>query len=230
MTTESGQGGAPMPAVFVLDCDNTLLRNDDVKSAMDARLRTMLGPSLTEEFWRIYDAVREREGLVNIPATFNELRPALTSDSEFEQARAAVMDFPFQDYLYPEALGAIATLTRHGRPVIVSDGDSVYQPRKIERSGLADAVAGAWVVYVHKEDHLDEVMRRWPGGYYVMIDDKARILGETKARQPEHFVTIHVNQGHYAGEVATPPPDISVASIGDVRDLDFAALPSYLHR
>lgn len=215
--------------VFVLDCDNTLLDNDAVKSAMDARLRHMLGSALTDEFWRVYEDVRARAGTVDLPATFEELRPALSSDDALERARSAVMDFPFHEFLYPETLATLSTLRLYGVPVIVSDGDSVYQPRKISRSGLAAAVDEQWVVYIHKEDHLDEIMARWPAPYYVMIDDKARILAETKRRIPDQFVTVHIFQGHYAQSGATPAPDVTLEHIGDVRSLDFARLGEFLH-
>jgi hypothetical protein len=226
-----GAGQSPSaPIVFVLDCDNTLLDNDAVKAAMDARLRAMLGASLTEEFWRIYEETRVRRDTVDLPATFAAFRPSLSSDTRLAKVESAIMDFPFHDYLYPDAMATLATLTRHGRPVIVSDGDTVYQPGKIIKSGLAAAVNGDWVVYLHKENHLDEVMARWPGSYYVVIDDKARILAEFKGRRPDRFVTVHVTQGHYASAQANPAPDVTVASIGAVRVLDLDSLSQYLRR
>ena len=230
MAPDASQSADTAPIVFVLDCDNTLLDNDAVKSGMDARLRNLLGSALTDEFWRIYEDIRARTGTVDLPATFAEFRPALSSDSRLELARHAIMDFPFHDFLYPETLDTLATLKRHGTPVIVSDGDTVYQPHKIAQSGLAAAVDGQWVVYVHKEDHLDAIINRWPAEFYVMIDDKGRILTETKARHPERFVTVHILQGHYASAPASPMPDLTLDSIGAVRDLDFTALRDYLRR
>jgi FMN phosphatase YigB (HAD superfamily) len=230
MPPVANQSADTAPIVFVLDCDNTLLDNDAVKARMDARLRELLGEALTDEFWRVYEDIRARIGTVDLPATFAEFRPALSSDSRLEVARHAIMDFPFHDFLYSTTLDTLATLKQHGIPVIVSDGDTVYQPRKIVRSGLASAVDDQWVVYIHKEDHLDAIMNRWPAEFYVMIDDKGRILAETKARHPDRFVTVHVHQGHYAEAPANPAPDITLDSIGAVRDLDFAALRAYLRR
>ncbi len=218
------------PIVFILDCDNTLLDNDAVKSSMDERLRELLGASLTDEFWRVYETVRVRNGTVDLPATFAEFRSALSSDNRLELVRQAIMGFPFQDFLYPASLDTLATLKRYGRPVIVSDGDAVYQPHKLVQSGLASAVDGQWVVYIHKEDHLDAIMDRWPAEFYVMIDDKGRILAETKRRSPDYFVTVHLRQGHYASQPASPAPDISLESIGAVRDLNFASLRDYISR
>lgn len=229
MTVDSEQlPGAPI--VFVLDCDNTLLDNDAVKAAMDARLRAMLGDSLTEEFWRLYEETRVRLDTVDLPATFAAFRPSLSSDARLAEVDSAIMDFPFRDYLFPDSLATLAALKRHGRPVIVSDGDAIYQPGKITKSGLATAVDGQWVVYLHKENHLDEMMARWPAAFYVAIDDKARILSEFKSRRPDRFVTIHVNQGHYASAQADPAPDVRLGAIGAVRDLDLDSLSQYLRR
>ena len=131
------------------------------------------------------------------------------------------MDYPFDQRVYPDALPALAHLRAIGLPTIVSDGDQVYQPLKIRRSGLAEAVEGRVLVYVHKEAHLDEIIELWPADFYVMIDDKARILSATKARLPDRFVTVHVRQGHYglAPVTATPPPDLTLDHIGDLRGL-----------
>ena len=230
MAQDASWSPATAPTVFVLDCDNTLLDNDAVKSGMDARLCDLFGDSLTSEFWRIYEDVRDRTGTVDLPATFAGFRSALSSDDQLELARHAIMDFPFRDFLYPETLATLAMLKRRGRPIIVSDGDTVYQPHKITRSGLASAVDDQWVVYLHKEDHLDAIMARWPASFYVMIDDKGRILAETKARRPDRFVTVHIRQGHYASTPYSPAPDITLDSIGAVRDLDLAALRAHLRR
>jgi FMN phosphatase YigB (HAD superfamily) len=228
MALDANQSANIAPIVFVLDCDNTLLDNDAVKTGMDARLRDLLGASLTDEFWRIYEEMRAREGAVDIPATFGAFRSALSSDNRLETARQAVMDFPFHDFLYPATLSTLATLKKYGIPVIVSDGDTVYQPHKIVRSGLASAVNDQWVVYIHKEDHLDAIMERWPAEFYVMIDDKGRILAQTKTLRPDRFVTVHILQGHYASAPVTPAPDITLDSIGAVQNLDFTALRAYL--
>ena len=220
----------PAPIVFVLDCDNTLLDNDQVKSDMDAALRALLGDALTARFWEVYEEVRKHKGTVDLPQTFADFRADLPDDATLEQVRSIIMDYPFATRLFPATRDTIAYLREHGLPVIVSDGDSVYQPRKIEQSGLADAVQGQWVIYTHKEDHLDEVMRRWPAEFYLMVDDKARILAETKRRLPQRFVTAHLLKGHYAGDTYNPAPDIILRDIADLRTLDLSALRTYLYR
>lgn len=220
----------PAPIVFILDCDNTLLDNDRVKSDMDAELRRLIGDTLTTRFWQVYEVVRARESVVDLPETFREFRSELPDDATLERVRSAIMDFPFASRLFPATPATLAYLRARGLPVIVSDGDSVYQPRKIEQSGLAADVNGQWVVFIHKEDHLDEVMRRWPADFYVMVDDKARILAETKRRLPGRFVTVHILKGHYAHETFDPAPDIILDDIGGLRTLDLESLRAYLRR
>jgi FMN phosphatase YigB (HAD superfamily) len=140
------------------------------------------------------------------------------------------MDYPFDRRLYPETLATLRYLKTIGLPTIVSDGDSVYQARKIERSGLAEAVDWQVVIYAHKEDHLQEVIDRWPAQYYVMVDDKARILAAVKRFMPDRFVTVQVTQGHYAKAYVrfAPSPDITIAHIGDLAALGPADFARYL--
>ncbi len=227
-TTTPEQTGRPV--VYILDCDNTLLDNDATKAAMERRLREILGNALADRFWAIYEEVRASTGgTVDLPETFKRLRPELPDDATYERAYAAVMDYPFADDLYPATQAVLRRLNEVGEAVIVSDGDHVYQPRKIERSGLAAAVHGRVVIYAHKEDHLDEIQARWPASYYVMIDDKARILADTKRLEPGRFVTIHILQGHYAGDTSfTPKADVTLNGIGDLLTLDLAGLSRYL--
>lgn len=219
-----------LPAVFILDCDDTLLDNDALKDDMDAQLRTAVGDALTERFWRLYEDARMAEDTVDLPMTIELFGREVSDPAQVERVRAIVMDYPFAKRLYPDTLATLAHLREIGLPAIVSDGDGVYQPLKIERSGLAAAVDGRVLIYIHKEEHLDEVMVRWPGSVYVMVDDKARILAATKQRYPDQFVTIHVRQGHYGRdpERYTPAPDLTVDAIGDLRTFTLAALAQHL--
>lgn len=223
--------GTP-PIVFVLDCDNTLLDNDALKEDLDKGLHQILDEELVERFWQVYEEVRAERGTVDFPLTLERFRVVCPDASQQERLRALVMDYPFAERLYPAALETLAYLRSIGMPTIVSDGDEVYQWLKIERSGLAKAVEGHVAVYVHKEEHLEEIMERWPASFYVMVDDKARILSETKARFPERFVTVQVRQGHYGTEDLqyTLAPDISLAGIGDVRTVTVDDLRRHLGR
>lgn len=219
MTGNARDQGSSRRPVFILDVDNTLLDNDAIKADYDRRLRELLGDGLAKRFWTVYEDVRGETGTVDYPLTLERFRPDCPDTALLERVRAALLDYPFAERLYPDTRATLAHLREIGEPAIVSDGDQVYQTRKIELSGLSAAVEGRVLVYVHKEDHLDTIMARWPAALYVMVDDKARILAATKARFPNRFVTVHVRQGHYGLETQRydPPPDLSIAGIGDLR-------------
>ncbi len=213
--------------VFLLDVDNTLLDNDHLKDDLARLLRELLGDALAAQFWAEYEAVRQVTDTVDLPLTFERFERYVPDAAQMAAVRAIIMEYPFATCVYPEAMETLAHLRTLGRPVIVSDGDTSYQPHKIEQSGLARAVDWQVVIYVHKEEHLDEILARWPASYYVMVDDKPRILAETKRRMPEQVVTVQVMQGHYAmaGEQFDPPPDMTLARIGELQRLspeDFA--------
>jgi hypothetical protein len=223
--------GAGQRVVFLLDCDNTLLDNDGVKDGMDARLRAILGPELTQRFWALYERVRADTDTVDLPMTFERFQPYCPDPATMMKVRSAILAYPFASALFPETLETLRYLHHIGTPVIVSDGDSVYQPLKIEQSGLEAAVNGQVAIYIHKEDHLDEIMARWPAPFYVAVDDKGRILATFKRMHPDRFVTVHVLQGHYAhaDEPLSPPPDITLASIGELQRYTSEDFRHYLH-
>lgn len=218
MTGKTQEQDALRRTVFILDADNTLIENDAIKADYDRGLRNLLGSSLTQRFWAVYEDVRDETGTVDYPLTLERFRADCPDAALLERVRSLVLDYPFARRLYPVSLAALAHLREIGEPAIVSDGDQIYQALKIERSGLRSAVEDRVLIYVHKEEHLDEIMSRWPAALYVMVDDKARILSATKARFPERFVTVHVRQGHYGVETKqyNPPPDLSIAGIGDL--------------
>jgi FMN phosphatase YigB (HAD superfamily) len=185
--------------VFLLDVDNTLLDNDALKDRCDRELRGIGGDGAARRFWAIYEEVRALGGVIDYPTTlarFLRERPDLPGPT----LEALVMDAPFATFVYPGALALVERMWQVGEPAILSDGDAVYQPRKIERSGLAAAVRGNVLVYPHKEDHLDEVMLRFPADHYVQVDDKASLLATTKGRLGTRVTTVHVRQGHYAND------------------------------
>ncbi|HKB47389.1 MAG TPA: HAD family hydrolase [Ktedonobacterales bacterium] len=218
------------PAVFILDCDNTLLDNDALKDDLDVRLRALLGEQMAERFWQVYEDVRRQTGTVDYLETIEYFRYELHDNALLERVRMLIMDYPFAERLYPGALDTLAYLRRIAFPTIVSDGDDIYQPLKIERAGLAAAVEGHVLIYVHKEEHLDEIFARWPALFYVMVDDKAHILAATKARFPDRFVTVHVRQGHYGldPEQFDPAPDVSIEHIAELRNYGLADLRAHL--
>ncbi|HEV2249815.1 MAG TPA: HAD family hydrolase [Candidatus Limnocylindria bacterium] len=201
-----------------LDVDNTLLDNDAAKAALESRIAAAIPPEAARRFWDLYEIVRAAEDYVDLPETVARLGADRPSDAV---AVARIIDtLPYRDFLYPEALDMIERLWGQWTPVILSDGDPVFQPRKIERAGLAAAVRGNVLIYVHKEQRLAEALGRFSGGRPVFVDDKARILGRIERQLPGAF-TVHVLQGRYAGErvePGDPGPDLQIARIADLPD------------
>ena len=215
-----------MPSlVFLIDIDNTLLDNDRVKAGMGSEILRLAGADGSEQFWNLYEEVRKELDYVDVPLTlarFRKLRPDLR---KFPQLSAMLLGYPFEDDLYPRALEVVAHLKALGTVVILSDGDPVFQPAKIGRIGVADAVDSNVLIYAHKEQHLDEVIALYPAGHYVLVDDKPGILSRIKKVLAERLTTIHVRQGKYAtAETDDVPPDITLDGIADVlglREPDF---------
>ena len=212
--------------VFLIDVDNTLIANDDVKNDLDAHIQVELGPVLTARFWDLYEQVREECGVVNIPLALKRLReqtPLSEMDEQtYEHVESIFENYPFFKALYPHALETLHYLRTLGLTVIVSDGDMYFQAEKIFHSNLANAVEGRVLLYIHKQQHLDEVMRKYPANHYAMIDDKPQILADSKAIVGNRLTTVFVKQGKYAiGKMpANFTPDISVLHIADLRNYD----------
>jgi FMN phosphatase YigB (HAD superfamily) len=209
---------------FLLDVDNTLLANDEVKKNLDQRLHAVLGEGLAGRFWEIYEQVRKEKSVVDIPFSLQRLRAetpvAKLDDTTYQRAHAVFDTYPFFEYLYPHVIETLHHLRELGLTIIVSDGDQYFQEEKIVNSHLAAAVEGRVLIYIHKQQHLDEILQRYPAEHYVIIDDKAQILADTKAALGSRLTTVFVRQGKYAQE-ALPTnftPTISVERIGDLRD------------
>ena len=205
--------------VFLLDVDNTLLDNDFVKEDLDRRMRGFLEPRDEERFWELYEAVRHERDVVDFPFTLERLHESFKDEPAYNRLSQLLNDYRFDKHLYPHAIETIAHLRTLGTTVVVSDGDAVFQPRKIAEAGITEAVGGQVFVYTHKEKSIAEVLERVPGDRYVMVDDKRRILASLKSAYPDRFTIVHVMQGHYAHADADlkPHPDIEVAAIGDLR-------------
>lgn len=210
--------------VFLLDVDNTLLDNDSVKKDFDAHVQVELGPALTERFWDLYEGIRKEDGVVNIPRTLKELREHTSLEEMDEQTFAHVQsifeNYPFFQALYPHTLETLAHLRTLGYTVIVSDGDQYFQAEKIFHSNLADAVEGRVLLYIHKQQHLDEILSRYRADHYVMIDDKPDILHDSRRILRDRLTTVFVLQGKYAAgeKPANFAPNITVQHIGDLRN------------
>lgn len=204
--------------VFLLDVDNTLLDNDRLKADIGSRLQAALGNEGAERFWQLYEEVRQQEDFVDYPQTV-KLYVEGSSDPSVEAKLMAIMnEIDFRSYLYPHVIETLEHLGSLGTTAILSDGDSVFQPRKIRESGLEEAVHGNVLIYIHKEAELPEVFERLPADHYVMVDDKPRILAALELCCPTTFTTVLVCQGKYAkiGEYH-PDPDFVVPHIADLR-------------
>ena len=218
--------------VFLLDVDNTLLDNDRVIADLRAHLAREFGSASAARYWAIFETLRNELGYADYLGALQryrldaELGPG--SDLRLLQMSAFLIDYPFADRLYPCALEVIERLRTFGPTVILSDGDVVFQPRKVGRSGLWDAVSGRVLIYVHKEQMLDAVQRHHPARHYVMVDDKLRILAAMKQVMQDRLTTVFPRQGHYALDpvvlAAYPAADLSIERIGDLLDADIRGL------
>ncbi|HLH62642.1 MAG TPA: HAD family hydrolase [Ktedonobacteraceae bacterium] len=213
-----------MPAlVFLLDVDNTLIDNDKVKEDFSTHLQVELGPKLAARFWELYEEARKDRSVVDIPLTFRRLReetPLSELDEQtFLHTESIFDNYPFYNALYPHTLETLHHLCTMGLTVIVSDGDQFFQSEKIFRSDLAEAVEGRVLIYTHKQQHLEEILQKYPADHYVMIDDKPDILVDSKGLMGKKLTTVFVEQGHYAKQAPDNfTPDIHVLHIGDLRN------------
>ncbi len=218
--------------VFLLDVDNTLLDNDWVIDDLRWHVVSEFGSASADRYWVIFEALRSELGYADYLGALQRYRLEAEHSGGDEprllKMSAFLVDYPFAKTLYPHALDVITRLNSFGRTVILSDGDVVFQPRKVQRSGLWDAVGGRVLIYVHKELMLDSVQRHYPAQHYVMVDDKLRVLVAMKAVLQERLTTVFVRQGHYALDPANvaayAAADLGVECIGDLIELDIGAL------
>lgn len=218
---------APASIVFLLDVDNTLLDNDRIVADLSEHLAHEFGDENRDRYWEIFESLRVELGYADYLGALQRYRLGAINDPCLLQMSAYLVDYPFADRLYPGALDVIEHLHRWGPTVILSDGDVVFQPRKVQRSGLWDAVEGRVLIYLHKELRLSDLERRYPARHYVMVDDKLRILAAMKKIWGDRLTTIFLRQGHYALDPnlsAYAPADLSIGRIGDLVDIDLSAL------
>jgi hypothetical protein len=210
----------PAQIAFLIDVDNTLLDNDQVKQHLQATLRSAGGEALDKRFWQVYEEVRADLGAVSVPVTLERLREESTDPAAIDRLGQELFATPFALYIYPGALELLRWMRSNGLPVILSDGDPWFQAKKITDAGIGAAANGNVLIFLHKEKHIDDIRAWYPAEHYIAIDDKARLLALLKDGFWTDLTTIWVQQGHYAvvdraGEL--PPPDYSVDGIGDVR-------------
>jgi FMN phosphatase YigB (HAD superfamily) len=216
-----------MSVVFLLDVDNTLLDSDRLIADLMRYLDQTVGPGCRDEYWKIFDRLRAELGYADYLGALQIYRAEHPRDPHLLRISSFLIDYPFANRLFPASLDVIDRLKQWGTTVILTDGDVVFQPRKIERSGLMDAVDGHVLIYVHKELELDDVAARYPADRYVVVDDKLRLLDAFKRAWGSRVTTVFPRQGHYAHDPEIlrryPPADVTVERIGDLLDVDFGA-------
>ena len=216
------------PVVFLLDVDNTLLDNDQVVEDLRRHLAQAFGDLCQERYWSIFEKLRDELGYTDYLGALQRYRLENPRDPSIVEMSAYLLDYTFTSRLFPKALEVIEHLGAWGPTVILSDGDAVFQPRKIQRSGLYDAVEGRVLIYIHKEQQLDDVERRYSARHYVLVDDKLRVLAAVKEAWQSRVTTVFPRQGHYANDpkemAGYPPADITVERIGDLLHYDLPAL------
>ena len=219
---------ARWPVVFLVDVDNTLIDNDHIAADLKRHLEREIGRERQERYWAIFEELRAELGYADYLGALQRYRVEYPRDPHVLTASSFMVNYPFANRLYPNSLDVLERFRAWGPTVILSDGDAVFQPRKIERSGLQEAVDGNVLIYIHKERELDDVEQRYPAAHYVLVDDKLRILTAVKRVWDRRVTTVFPRQGHYAHDArelaANPPADLTVERIGDLLAYDLAPL------
>lgn len=213
--------------VFLLDVDNTLLDNDRFGEALGDCLERSFGRAQRERYWQIFSDRRTATGIADYLGSLQLFRDGLDGDPRLLEMSAYLLEFPFGSLVYPGALAAIAHAAAIGTVVVLSDGDIVFQPHKIRRAGIWDAVDGRVLIFPHKEQALDHIQERYPARHYVTVDDKPQLLAAMKRLLGARLTTVFVRQGHYARAALSnplPPPDRVIERIGDLTSLNASDL------
>ena len=213
--------------VFLFDVDNTLIDNDRVQAHLSEHLEQTYGAATRDRYWEIFEQLRSELGYADYLGALERYRMEDLHRPELLRMSNWLVDYPFAERLYPDALDAVKHVQQWGTVVILSDGDAVFQPRKVERSGLWHLFDNRVLIYIHKEQELDDVGRLYPADHYVLIDDKLRILSAVKKFWGDNVTTVFPKQGHYALDSKVlaeyPPADIELASIGDLINYDLSS-------
>ncbi len=218
----------PSPIVFLVDADNTLLDNDRIQNDLKRLLEREFGVACRDRYWTILEQLFSELGYRDYLGALQRYRVEHPHDIQLFSMSSFLVDYPFANRLYPASLDVLERFRTWGPTVILSDGDVVFQPRKIERSGIFAAVEGHVLIYIHKEKELDDVERRYPAQHYVLVDDKPQILTAVKRAWGSRVTTVFPRQGQYALNrnviAQCPPADLTVNRIGDLLDYDLTAL------
>lgn len=220
MTAKPSKKSARRKIVFLFDVDNTLLDNDRVVADLRKHVTSEVGPKHAEHYWHIFERLRARLGYADYLGALQTYRDEHPRDLRVLAVSRFLLDYAFANRLFPNSLDVLEHVRRWGLPVILSDGDVVFQPHKVECSGLYEAVNGRALIYVHKEKELADVAARYPAAHYVVVDDKLHILTAIKKIWKRRVTTVFVRQGHYAQDAKIlrkcPPADVTIDRIGDL--------------
>ena len=218
----------PHPIVFLVDVDNTLVDNDAIQQDLKDHLERTFGAATRDRYWRILEDLFEELGYRDYIGALQRFREEHPLEVELLSMSSWLIDYPFADRLYAGAIDVLKRLRGVGPTAILSDGDVVFQPHKVERAGLAGAVGGHVLIYIHKEEALADIERRYPADHYVLVDDKLRILDAVKQVWGDRVTTVFPRQGQYAHDAkvvsALPPADVTIERIGDLLTYDLARL------
>lgn len=211
-------------SVYLFDVDNTLLDHDRVTADLKSHLDSTVGATQAQRYWEIFETIRGELGYADYLGSLQRYRAEFPADPHLLAVSHFLIHYPFANRLFPGSLDAVEHVQQWGQPVILSDGDVVFQPHKISGSGLFELFDGRVLIYVHKEKELDDIERRFPAKRYVVIDDKLRILQAIKKSWGARVTTVFVRQGHYAHderEIAKyPAADVTIERISDLLDFD----------
>ena len=214
--------------VLLVDVDNTLLDNDRIQGDLKRHLEQKVSPDCRDRYWAILEELFETLGYRDYLGALQRYRAERPREIHLLSMSSYLVDYPFANRLYPQALDVLEHFRGRGPTAILSDGDVVFQPRKVERSGISEAVDGHVLIYIHKEQELDDVQQRYPARHYVLVDDKPRILAAVKAVWGNRVTTVLPRQGQYANDArvvaSLPAADVTVERIGDLLDYDFPTL------
>jgi FMN phosphatase YigB (HAD superfamily) len=214
--------------VFLVDVDNTLMNNDRIQDDLKRHIERKFGAECRDRFWAIQERLFEELGYRDYLGALQRFRVENPYEPHLVTAATFLVDYPFANRLYPGALDVLERFCTWGRTVILTDGDVVFQPRKVERSGIFEAVDGHVLIYIHKEESLEDVVRRYPAEHYVMVDDKLRILTAIKQYWGDRVTTVFPRQGQFAHDqrvlASYPPPDVTVDRIDSLLELDISDL------
>jgi len=218
----------PSDVVFLFDVDNTLLDNDRIEKDLRRHLESEFGGEARDRYFTAFEALRAELGYADYLGALQRYRLANLCDVRLLMMSSFLVDYPFANRLYPSSLDVLEHVQNWGSTVILSDGDVVFQPRKVQRSGLWEAVNGRVLIYVHKEEMLSDVERHYPAKHYVMVDDKLRILAATKKAWGNRVTTVWPRQEHYALDsqitAMYPSADLAIDHIADLVHYDLRAL------